>query len=265
MGGYMAGIGNYEYVRFGATLLATVVGASLAFFFNRYLQRRKQIDEERTSGSLALLTIDAQLDELMLYRHALRKSLAEQPASYPEWLLGRPMSFGFCDSNVINFESLSFLLAKRKQSLLRAGREAFGYLQILSRTYQDMRGRQEDFNRAARDIQEGIAQAFKSGVNSETPYDEMAKILGSELTSRSRDHLRAVALRMELDERRYVMAYNLLNECMGQIFGKDAMIPFKDRQEKFESINLPPWPKALKTHLDGRISEIAGPRDRQGQ
>jgi hypothetical protein len=243
--------------RLFTTLLGSFLGAGLAFLSNHVLQRRKQVAEESAATALALFTIKAQLDEFTMYRRVMRRDLhraARMLPNAPDWILPRPIGFEFSESNAFDFKSLSFLLASRNKETLEIGRLAFSRLQALEKTYEDMRRRHADLHESAKELQQAISKAHQARENDEVLYSEMEGLLGVELVSRTASQLRAVCVRLEFDELRYINTHGLLNRLVGKIFGAKAMLPLLVAKGE----NLPAWPHSLSTYLNNvRADELS--------
>ena len=226
-------------------LIGTLVGAGLAFLSNWFFQHKAQVRDNLAAGRRALFTIDAQFQELANYRYAMRHAISIVHKAMPEaavWMFAKPMGYNFNPSNVFDFKALVFLLSTK------SGREAFGRLQFVERTYLDFVARHTDLNASAQELQKAMAPIHREKGNISIP--EMEKQLGLELTTKVRSHLQAVVLRTDRDEERYKKAYIQHNKVMFETFGKDVRMPELSMTEKFTNASLPPLPASLVTYLN---------------
>ena len=231
----------------GKVIIGPFIGAGLAFLSNGFFMRLKRIGEEKAAGNLALLTIQAQYEDYVNYRYGIVQALAVTDAGLggvaPEWMYAKPISFTFNESNTINFKSLAFLLGEKK------GREAFARLQFVERTFLDLAGRHKDYQESASEIQSAAAKIISSVANLDD--EGLEQMLGKEITARMRDQQHAIVLRLELDDQRYIQAYNVLSDAMAEKFCGYERLPQLVLREKYRKENLPAWPTVFKTYLDG--------------
>lgn len=238
---------------FGKTLSGTFIGAWLAFISNMFMRYQNQYRDDLTAGRRALYTIRNQMDDFANFRYAFQHSIARVDAGIPgapEWCLAKPMGFNFNSSNVFDYKSLGFLLSKQ------TGRDAYQQLQFAERTYFDLMARHSDLNSSAIDTQKAMSELPNKIANfQEIPLKSLEPHLGFELVYRVNDHLRAVALRVDQDEHRYVDAHNMLNNALEDILGKDAKTPFLQLHDKLKKENIPPLPKSLRSYVDQQIGQ----------
>jgi hypothetical protein len=243
------------------TLIGSFSGASLAFMFNRYLQRRKQVEEDIATGTLALFAISSLFDDFHYYRFAIRGGLQKVEVAMPDapwWFLPRPIGFEFRDSDVFDFKGLAFLLVAGDVGVRAEGRVAFASLQFVEKTYRDLHLWHTQLHLSARQLQEDMAKAYMGGLSHEASNAEIEEKIGPELVSRLKSQLQAVVKRLEFDELRYVSSYLALNDAMEAIFGPKARMPALKIREEFKAENLPAWPPRVKAFLDGiRQAEVA--------
>ncbi|MDE2118806.1 MAG: hypothetical protein KGJ19_09450 [Betaproteobacteria bacterium] len=238
---------------FGKTLSGTFVGAWLAFVSNMFMRYQNQYRDDLAAGRRALFTIRSQIDDFTNYRYAFQHSIAQVDAvipGAPEWCLAKPMGFNFNSSNVFDYKSLGFLLSKE------SGRIAYQQLQFVERTYLDLMARHSDLNSSAIDTQKAMSELHSKIANLQNiPLKSLEPHLGFELTYRTRDHLRTVALRVDQDEQRYKNAFNVLNDALKETLSNDAKIPFLEIPDKFKKENLPPLPESLRSYVDQQIGQ----------
>jgi hypothetical protein len=233
------------------TLLGTFVGASLAFIFNRYMESQNQYRNDLAAGRRALFTIRSQIDDFANFRYGFQHSIAQVNAGIPnapEWCLAKPMGFNFNPSNVFDYKSLGFLLSGK------TGRVAYQQLQLIERTYQDLMARHSDLNGSAIDIQKAVSELQSKVANPhEISLSLLETLIGSELIHRVRDQLRAVALRVDQDEHRYLDALTMLNNALEDLLDKNAKTSPPIIPDKFIKTNLPPLPESLRSYIDQQI------------
>jgi hypothetical protein len=170
----------------------------------------------------------------------------------PECLYAKPMSFNFNASNVFDYKSLTFLLYST------AGKDAYAELQSIERMYLDLAARHEDLNDSAIERQKESAELHQQNIiNEKTSFETIVQLLGPELSARLRDHLRAVVIRIELDEQRYLHAYRALIEVLDEYFGEKIVLRKLESKKKFEKENLPPLPAVFQTYLEKVKAESA--------
>jgi hypothetical protein len=238
---------------FGKTLSGTFVGAWLAFVSNMFMRYQNQYRDDLAAGRRALYTIRNQIDDFANFRYAFQHSVAQVGTGIPtapEWCLAKPMGFNFNSSNVFDYKSLAFLLSKQ------IGRNAYQQLQFVERTYLDLIARHSDLNGSAIDTQKTMSELPKKLANfRDISLKSLEPHLGVELIYRVRDQLRAVALRVDQDEQRYMDSYNMLNNALEEILGKSAKIPFIEIPDKFKKDNLPSLPESLRSYVNQQIGQ----------
>lgn len=228
------------------TLIGSFAGAGAAFAANFVLQRRIEKRDNLAAGRLALLTIRAQLDDFVNYRHVIRHSVdyiyTQLGQATPEWVLAKPVGFEFAESNTFKLESLAFLLSTA------TGRKAFERLQFVERTYFDLSSRHTDYHESVQELQRAMAPLHAQLAN--LTYAALETHFGPELLARVRDQQRAVVIRIDRDEKRYTAAFRLLNDAMVERYGEEVRMAEFVTPDSFKMENLPPLPPLLRAYVD---------------
>lgn len=244
---YLITIGVIEH-DFGKAISGTFIGAWLAFLSNMFMRFQNQYRDDVAADRRALFTVRSQLDDFINYRYAFQITLASLDKAMPnapECFLAKPMGFNFNPANVYDFKSLGFLLSTS------IGRRSYEYLQLTERTYLDFMARHTDLNNSATDFQKEMSQLNRNLAGFlELPLNSVESHLSPELVARGRDHLRAVALRIDRDEQRYQNAFKLLNDALRDILGDDTSLDNFEIPSKFRQANLPLLPQSLRSYLD---------------
>jgi hypothetical protein len=194
-------------VSFITLVAGPFVGATLAFFFNRYLESRKRYLEQLVSANLALLTIKNQYNDFLLFRKAFREDVARcsVTGNEPIWSLIRPTLLKL-EGYVLDYKSIGFLLTSGKD------KHVFDKLEQVQIFHRDLIHMMEVTNEHARLKQQKLATLHSQKPNS--TWMEMERELGMDIVAILSVTTLGLATRTEKNESVYLEAFKALRQAL---------------------------------------------------
>ena len=118
---FVAPVASPWWIDLARTLIATFIGAGLAFGTNYYFQYRQRRSEQKSAGNMALATLSRQYGDFVIAKAAiesdLNKASSQQP-QIPLWRAIQPTLFEMNSELLFDFKSVAFLLDDGTDSLL---------------------------------------------------------------------------------------------------------------------------------------------------
>lgn len=161
-----------SWLDFTRTLVATLTGAFVAFYFNSRLQREQRRREEKAAGNHAMQTIWRQYSGFMNARKKLREEVQRNKKiapMMPAWLIAHPLAQFLPSDALLDFRSITFLYEDP------ANFEAIESIAMADALYRDFLGYLNKFTDAAIKKQEKI-EASGIGDGPVTPEKVIALI-----------------------------------------------------------------------------------------
>lgn len=206
------------------TLIATFIGAGLAFCTNFYFQHRQRISDQRTAGNIALATLSRQYGDFVIAKAAVETELNRAQSANPQtplWRALKPTLLEFESDLLFDFKSLAFIVADGSDIL-------FASLVSVETNYHDLRRILERHSKAASQLQYKFSAA--NWPNLIIPSEEEAqRVAGQALVGELNSITQAIAIRVTTHETMYEKAGSQLETLM--------RTKFKDRVFAFRALN----------------------------
>jgi hypothetical protein len=181
------------------------IGATLAFTYNRYVEREKRFEEQLVAANLALLTLKNQYNDFLLFRRNFRTEAAGLgvTGTEPLWALLRPAFFSFAEYEV-DSKSIGFLLTAKKR------KDVFDKIELVQICHRDMRAILELMNENAMNVQKKIAEIHAKNLTA--TWEELEAGIGRDLGALMNSVAIGLAIRSERNEQIYIEAFKKLRE-----------------------------------------------------
>jgi len=220
------------YLDIGKTLLGTVIGAGLAFWFGLRTHAIKKRDEDRAAGNFAVFVISQHLNDLLNVRNVFRIEEAKCAASapgVPRWL-GMPTIGTVLNRTAkIDYASLGFLLTHKKNFSVMP---AIAHAETLFTSFADLLDEQFE----ARKVLQRKAAAAGFDLSRRFTLEELERVVGRDLTSLVKGTTDAIFDRFERDDAEYRRVGGELHDALREYFkGDGAIMRLKSREELAES------------------------------
>ena len=217
------------------------VGAGLAFASAMFIQSRTRRRENLSAGTLALLTIGSQYNDLLNYRRALRHEIAKREHAspgLPDWLLAPSIGPDLEPGQAIDFQSLAFLF------YVTASYEVHARLVLAEQHYHALRAVNRRMSTGVEEIQKTLstATAAKGALLSNA---EIQRAVGIDSQMTMGDLLRA-ALTETQAEHFYLDAFAGLRDALVAMFGAEGLPRELFAVGAMVEASLPPVPAVLR-------------------
>jgi len=239
-------------------VIGPFIGATLAFGYNRYLDKEKRYQEQLIAGNLALLTLKNQYNDFLLFRRSFRTDAARvgTTGTEPPWALVRPAYFSFADYQV-DSKSIGFLLNAKER------KDVFDKIELVQICHRDMKGILALMNEHAIQVQKKIAETHVS--NPSASWTDLENAIGKDVEALMTTLAIGLAIRTERNEAIYTAAFEALRKSLTLHFQsfydwtlcgcglpwrrsrdvEDLLIKLKPPQKGFNYSELCSLPKSL--------------------
>ena len=227
-----------ELLSWVKAVVGPLIGAGLAFGTTLLVQHWSRSRDNLCAGNLALLTISAQYNDLLIYRRKLREELHKrdsQIVGLPLWLLA-PSIGPQLPARTLDFKSLAFLFDKRP------GIETHQHLFLAEQHYEALRSTNERLSKFSEEIQAAMAI-----VTSRSPPPTNAEVqssIGADKRAITADLLKGAVVETQ-SEKFYLDAFAALRNMLANLFEASAVPRSISAMEGHAESDLPALPKAL--------------------
>lgn len=214
--------GRESWLEFARTLLATLIGASVAFAFNRHLQERNQRRTEKAAGNFAMATLGSLYSDYLLLRRMFTEEIerARQLAPHaPTWLPFRPPLHFLRTDYQFDFSSLAFLFEQKE-----IGVQAAEALRFVEAIHRDLVGHVGKVSEVMRKKGDQLTQAGYRTIDATVTPAKLAEILGAQAVIEMETELETVLEHIRDDEAAYLRASEKLLAALRARFGRDGVI-----------------------------------------
>ena len=204
------------------TLVATFLGAGLAFAANLHFQVQQRKKDQRTAGNLALATLSRQYGDFVIAKATFEMEAKEAQLRIPEiplWRALKPTIHEFNSELLFDFEALAFLVEDGNNKL-------FEKLVHVETKYHDLRRVLAMHTDAAILLQKKLEELTQlSPPKQITSEEQLKQFVGDELSAKLEALTLALKNRVTKSEATYVAAGKQLHEFMIAKF-KNKVFPF---------------------------------------
>lgn len=195
------------------TLVATFIGAGLAFFTNAYFQRRQRERQQRIAGNVALAILSRQYGDFVIAKAAVEAELGRASSfdpPIPIWRAIQPTLFEMNFDLKFDFESLAFLVEDGNENLIEG-------LMDVETKYHELRRLLASHTKLASQIPHKFSN---HGWTNDVPPSERAAefAAGAALISELESLVKAIANRVATQEQTYISAGSQLEAFMKRKF-----------------------------------------------
>lgn len=237
-----------SWVQAWGSILAIIAAAIVVIWQHHLELGRQKLATDRdnlSAGSLALLTISSQYNDLLIYRRGLRQELNRRAEGMgphaPLWALAPPIGHHFLESRVVDFKSLSFLFSRRE------GSEIFSLLSLAEHHYATLRRVNEQLTVNVMAIQEEMASLEKGPTlptNAEVEHN-----VSIDKRARTADLLLAV-VRDSRDDHIYTKSFAALRTALARDFGERSVPKSIEAPKGHRLEDMPPLPRKVAERID---------------
>ena len=182
-------------------------GTTLAFGYNRFVERDKRFQEQLSAANLALITLKNQYNDFLLFRRNFRIDAARVAlkGDEPLWALVRPTFFSFA-AYEIDFTSIGFLLNAKER------KDVFDKIELAQICHRDMIGILSLLNEHAITVQKKAAEI--QAANPSAEWTDLENGIGKDVVALMNTVAVGLAIRTERNEKIYTDAFNALQEAL---------------------------------------------------
>lgn len=206
--------------QFWTTLIATFIGATLAFQFGIWRDKIVRRREEKVSGNVAMIVISRQLSDFIQLKRNIVAHRSEVLAEFPEsppWFQMLPVPLPPATSLTLDWKALAFIFDHK------GGAAIAGDLINVEMAYADLIHLISMHCSAAQEIQDKLSA---SGIDphSVQPVSVVEKAVGFAAVARMNSLVTGIFNHVDHDEPKYVKAMADLNALFLNVFGKKGVL-----------------------------------------